>query len=109
MPLLVILLRHLQTFAYQDNIGLSGLDPARRFLLKDVQNIDGLCEADCVDRPVCVAVIVLDNLQNSRPFTLPRLGRRVLSAVLRGAQGKSDAPLNVGRESVMSLSEEPIQ
>jgi hypothetical protein len=76
MPLLVVPLRYLQSFTNQGNIRLPGPDPARRLLLEDVQNIDGLGETNCVDLPVCVAVIVLDNFKNSRALALPRLGRR---------------------------------
>jgi len=87
---------HLEPHADQGNVRLPGHDAARRLLLKRMKDIDGALEANGVDRSVSVAVIVLDDLENPHPFASPRLGGKVLSSVLRGAEGESDASLDVG-------------
>jgi len=61
--------------------------------LERVENVDGALEANRVDRSVRVAIMILHNLQNSRPFPFPRFSGEVLAAELRSTKRKSDAPL----------------
>jgi hypothetical protein len=103
MPLaisfLVILLRQLQTLFDQSNVGLPGRNSMRRFFLKRVQDIDGIRKANGIERPVGVSVMVFNDLQNSRPFALPRFRRRMLSAVLSRAESETGSALNLGWKS----------
>src|SRR5579863_4551584 len=58
---------------------------AGRFLLENMEYIDGPRELDRIDGTIGAATIVFDDLQNARPFTLPGLSGGMLAAELRHA------------------------
>src|ERR1700674_84170 len=64
-PLSVIFLRPFEARLHQVDLGFRRLDPALRFLLKDVQNIYEACQPDCINGSVCIAVIIFDYFQHA--------------------------------------------
>ena len=96
---------HQPTFD-QINFGFRRRNPLFRFLLKDVQHVNSQGETDGVDRPVCVAIMIVDNFQNASttkafqglcaPYHLPgRYGAHSQwrPAPLRGIPLSRQAPL----------------
>src|SRR5947209_14765739 len=71
---LVVFPRKLQSACYQLNVGLSRFDTTRRFLPERMQYVNRVAEPHSVDRPVRVSPGIPNNLQDSRPFTLPGFG-----------------------------------
>jgi hypothetical protein len=67
-----------------------GCDSAGRFLLKHMEHVDRSSEPHCVDTPIRVAAVILDNLKNSRPFAFPRLRPWVFPAELGDAERRAD-------------------
>src|SRR3954447_22851677 len=87
IPYLVVLLCRPQALMDQDDVLPGRAHTGRRLLLEAVQNIDGLLEAHRVDGPERIATVLLDQLENPRPLSPPRLGRRWGASVLDNAQG----------------------
>jgi hypothetical protein len=56
-----------------------------------MENIDCTSEPDSVHGAVCVAIIVLHNLQNTGAFPNPRFGSRVFAAKLSNTQRGTDS------------------
>src|SRR5579863_8925765 len=77
---LVILLRGLEPPFDQLDVGACRPDPARRFLLEGMQDVDDLRKADGVDRAIGVADMVVDELEHTRALALPEHGRGVFAA-----------------------------
>src|SRR5258708_5145533 len=71
---LVILLGDLQSSPDQVDIDLCRPEASRRLLLESVQDVDDFPESHRVDRTVGVAVVILDDLENSGTLALPGLG-----------------------------------
>jgi hypothetical protein len=88
---------------------LLGCARPRATFLETVQDIDRLLKAHCVDGPERIATMLLDQLEDHWPFTLPRLDGRWHTAVLDDAQGipesSTTSPGNAGK----SLFDEPTQ
>jgi hypothetical protein len=59
--------------------GSSG-NPGGTLLLERVEDVDDFLEPYRVDRPISVAVVALDKLEDAGPFAAPWLGTRVLAA-----------------------------
>jgi len=66
-----------------------------RLLLKCMEDINGIRKAHSIYCSKCVAIIVLNDLDNSGSLTLPRLRRGMFATILRGSQCKTNAPLNL--------------
>src|SRR5215470_12240387 len=79
---LIVLLSDLQPLYDQFNIGPRCPDSTRGLLLECVQYVHNLAEAHRIDRPIGVAVMVLDDLKYARTLAFPRLRLRVLAAKL---------------------------
>jgi hypothetical protein len=75
---LVILLRDLQTSLNHIDVELPCPDAVWRLLLKGVQHMHDLLEANRVDGAVGVFVVVLDHFEHARALTLPGFGGRGL-------------------------------
>jgi hypothetical protein len=68
-------------------IFLRGLDAGLRFLLEGMKNIYHFLKAHGIHRTVCISSMILNNLENPRPFSFSWLGLWVLGTKLRQAQG----------------------
>jgi hypothetical protein len=70
-----------------------------RFLLKRVENIDRTGASQCINGPVSIARVVLDNLQNSGATkSFQDFGMWVLDASLCLPQSESNRPANLWRK-----------
>jgi len=65
-----------------------------------MKNIHSIRKVYSIDSPTGVAVVIFNNLQNSRPSKpLQRLGARIFPATLRHKEGKTENVLSFFRQS----------
>jgi hypothetical protein len=68
--------------------------------MKAMQHVDGFGKSDRVDRPICVAIVVLNHFQDSRTSeALERLSVRVLAALLSLIKSKPNLFLHLVRKA----------
>src|SRR5258708_30182822 len=68
------------------------------FLLKSVQHIDGFFETHCVNGPISIAIVILDEFQNAASKTFERLCRRRMLPCLCQEQLKAQIVLHLSRK-----------
>ena len=69
-------------------------DSPRGLLLKDVQHVDGRPELDGVDRPIRIAIVIFDNLQDARAVEPSEwLGARMFPADLSNVESEPNGVL----------------
>jgi hypothetical protein len=92
----------LEALPNQFNVSLRGGDPARRFLLKSVQDVQDALKSHGVDGPVRIAVEIVANFENPAK-TLE--GSRVLWMIpqLRFKKGLPDLAANGCRKCLQVL------
>src|ERR1700680_2189954 len=71
---LIVRLCPSQALMDQDDVVLGCTHAGGRLLLEAVQYIDRLLKAHSEDNPERIAPMLFDQLEDARPFTLPRLG-----------------------------------
>ena len=91
ISILVILSRQSQTPENEFRIRFRRLNARARLLLETLQHIYRPPEADGVDGPIRVSVVILNNLQYSRSGSLLRFGRRVFPSELSDPECRSDS------------------
>jgi hypothetical protein len=83
---------------------LGGFDPLLRLLLKGMQHVDPTRQADGVDCPERVAIVVLDQLEDACAFeALQRFRLRRFQAVLDSIKRMAQVTLNSARERLELL------
>lgn len=102
--------RCLQPFTDQVDVGPGRSDTVARFFLEAVQNIHGVSESDCVDRPIGVAPEVFGDLGHARAAKpLERLRLFMLPAGLGQVQGIAEDILHDPGSALKSFLEEATQ
>src|SRR5215207_1979880 len=106
---LVVLLCDFQSSLDQFDVGPGRLDPLGGLLLESMQHIHDFLESNGIEGAIRVAVMVLDQFEDTRSLTLPGLGGRVLAPELRQTQGIAHFILPRLRKVRKSLLDEPTQ
>jgi hypothetical protein len=76
-------------------------DASLRLLLKGVQHVNGILEADCIDGPPSVALMGRHDLKHGAPAeSFERFDRRVFFATLRRIKGLAHVALYRPGESL---------
>src|SRR5229473_5697980 len=99
MLCLVMLSCQTKPASSQFDIRLRCSDTAGRFLLEQVEYVDGALKPHGVGRPIRVAAVVLDDLKDSRPLASPRFRAGMFPAELGDAKSGANAVLNRFGES----------
>jgi len=89
-----MLLCQLQAPSDQFDIRTASSDSAGRFFLEHVKHVDCALEPHRIGRTIRIAAVVLNNLKDSRSFTLPRFGAWMFAAELSDAEGGANVVLN---------------
>ena len=84
-------------------MSLRGSNPARRFLLKGVQDVQDALKAHGIDSPIGIAVEVVADLKNPAK-TLESLRALWMIPELRFKKGLSDLTANSRRERLQVLA-----
>jgi hypothetical protein len=92
----------LQALSDQFNVSLRGGNPARRFLLKYVQDVQDALKSHGVDGPIRIAVEVIADFEDPAK-TLEGLGVMGMIPELRFKKGLSDLAANSRRERLQVL------
>src|SRR5271156_937255 len=91
---LVVLFCQSKTLRDQVDIRLGRSDATGRFLLENVQHVDGALKPYRIGGPVRVAAIVLDDLKDAWPLASPRFRAGMLSSELGDAKSGADFVLD---------------
>jgi hypothetical protein len=95
----------LQTLANESEITRGSGDPLRGLLFKGVEDIQRVVKNHRVHRPICVAFIALDHLDDpGTAVSLEGLGILVLAALLGHSQGIPNDPLDLVGEPLEILA-----
>ena len=73
-----------------------------------MQVVNHIREAHSVDRAIRISIRVLDDFENARTLTLPRLGRGMLRADLRKTDAYPTAETTSRGKVIKSRFDEPI-
>jgi len=93
----------LQALSDQFNVSLRGANPARRFLLKGVQDVQDALKAHGVDGPIRIAAKIIADFEDPAK-TLEGLGVMGMIPELRFKKGLSDLTANSRRERLQVLA-----
>ena len=98
----------LQALSDQFNVSLRGRNPARRFLLKDVQDVQDVLKTHGVDGPIRIAVEIIADFEDPAK-TLEGLGVMGMIPELRFKKGLPISPRTAAGNARRSLRLEPTK